>query len=754
MHPFHTLLAQLAKGMAWISGMLFLLLAFYMTGDALSRTLGGPFTGVSDQIAAFCLSLGATWALAQGVVSGTHVRSDVLLPLLPAPVKRWFGVLALAGLTVFAWMLAYSSFLLTMESHDMGSTVPQSIIDMQLYIPQAVSTFGFIVFAITALVSTLVAAGNGSYTDGERRALAVKLREIRNQMMSIVNRADGGGGYVFGGQGASSPPFVDTPTGVTFRGQGGEILASSSERLALTVDGEQTWLMARTGNGVFTTGPDGNLGGGGNQGTAWIGSGSITDPATLPYPAATPPGPSYTIEFTDTGSGITYDVLEDGNPIASGEPYANGKTIDIPGRGMSVTISGVPANGDTFRIGESESSLSIFDSLDRTIAALSSQNATGGVVKQAVNTGMTEIDSVLSNVQSARSAVGESLNRMEGIESRIGAQQRDGVAGDADIGAAKAAAKVAVFKHTARHADVGHQREVVLHRLLRRAEVDAAHHRRAHARRSRSAGGRAAHIAGRGDTGDGAGRWRGQANLVAGAGRERGQGERAEQVLACGVGGGGAQHRATGVQQLQRDAGHRRVGCGEGAAAVVRIEVHRAADLLRGRCLGEQVVDGRAVATGERDAGDLRHRLCATGRAAATAGPGQRRGAVGQPGRRGAVAAGDGVAGAGRHTREAEVAVGVGVHREVHRVAADVVAGQREGLHQVDGAARAGGAVQGATRATQRAIAHMQEEAAAARGDRQRPRMGCSHLQQQQRSKTGPRQLAGHALRHQGIEAV
>ena len=100
---------------------------------------------------------------------------------------------------------------------------------------------------------------------------------------------------------------------------------------------------------------------------------------------------------------------------------ADGKTIDIPGRGMSVTISGVPANGDTFRIGESESSLSIFDSLDRTIAALSSQNATGGVVKQAVNTGMTEIDSVLSNVQSARSAVGESLNRMEGIESRIGA---------------------------------------------------------------------------------------------------------------------------------------------------------------------------------------------------------------------------------------------------------------------------------------------------------------------------------------------
>ena len=99
----------------------------------------------------------ATWALAQGVVTGAHVRSDVLLPLLPVPVKRWFGVLALAGLTVFAWILAYSSYLLTMESYDMGSTVPQSIIEMQLYIPQAVSTVGFVVFAVTALLTTLVA---------------------------------------------------------------------------------------------------------------------------------------------------------------------------------------------------------------------------------------------------------------------------------------------------------------------------------------------------------------------------------------------------------------------------------------------------------------------------------------------------------------------------------------------------------------------------------------------------------------------
>jgi flagellar hook-associated protein 3 FlgL len=265
---------------------------------------------------------------------------------------------------------------------------------------------------------TLIAAGNGSYTDGERRALAVKLREIRNQLLSVSNRPDGGGGFVFGGQGSSNPPFVDTPNGVVFRGQGGEILASSSERLALTVDGQQTWLKARTGNGIFTTAEGGNTGGGANQGSAWINTGSVSSPADLPYPSGTPGTPAFSIQFT---SASTYSIFEDGTPIATGLNYASGKAIDIPGKGMTVTISGAPANGDTFVIGDSSNDLSVFDSLDRVIQSLSTTNASANSVRQAVNLGMTEVDNILGNIQSTRSAVGESLNRMEGIESRISA---------------------------------------------------------------------------------------------------------------------------------------------------------------------------------------------------------------------------------------------------------------------------------------------------------------------------------------------
>jgi flagellar hook-associated protein 3 FlgL len=264
---------------------------------------------------------------------------------------------------------------------------------------------------------TMVAAGNGSYSDSDRLALVAKLKEIRNQLLTVANTSDGGGGFVFGGQGSSSPPFVDTTTGVVFQGQPGESLASRDDHLNLTVDGQQVWLRAKSGNGVFTTAQGTNtVTGLANGGTGWISAGTVATPSQLPYPAT--PSPSYSLAFHVTGGTTTYDVLEDGNPIASGQPYGSGKQITIPGKGMAVAISGIPADGDSFNIKGAQNDLNIFSSLDKTIAALQGTNPKGGAVQQAVNTGMTEIDAALSSIQGARAAVGEQLNRMDSIQGR------------------------------------------------------------------------------------------------------------------------------------------------------------------------------------------------------------------------------------------------------------------------------------------------------------------------------------------------
>jgi flagellar hook-associated protein 3 FlgL len=282
----------------------------------------------------------------------------------------------------------------------------------------AESSLGNAVDLLQTARETMVTAGNGSYTDGERKALAIKMRDIRNQLLSVANRADGGGGFVFGGQGSSSPPFIETVSGVSFRGQSGESLASTGERLNLSVDGELIWLKGNSSaNGVFNTAPGTNTATGlANSGTGWISAGSVSSPSDVPYPAS--PSPSYSIAFNVSGGTTTYDVLEDGNTIASGVPYSSGKEIAIPGRGMAISITGAPANGDTFAVSEAGNNLNIFQSLDSMIASLETANQPGGAVQQAVNTGMAHLDAALTSLLSARAEVGEQLNRMDGIETR------------------------------------------------------------------------------------------------------------------------------------------------------------------------------------------------------------------------------------------------------------------------------------------------------------------------------------------------
>ena len=90
----------------------------------------------------------------------------------------------------------------------------------------------------------MVAAGNATYSDAERRDMGDALRGIRAQLLSIANQTDGAGVHLFGGQGAAQLPFVDAPGGVIYAGAPGETRSAGSEPLPLSLDGSVTWLQA------------------------------------------------------------------------------------------------------------------------------------------------------------------------------------------------------------------------------------------------------------------------------------------------------------------------------------------------------------------------------------------------------------------------------------------------------------------------------------------------------------------------------
>jgi len=254
----------------------------------------------------------------------------------------------------------------------------------------------------------LVAAGNTSYGPNERQGLAQQLAAIRAQLLQVVNRGDGAGNYLFGGQGVNAPPFVDAPGGVTYVATPGATHTASSEPMPLAADGRAAFLEARSGNGVFVTAA------GSVSGSAWIDAGGVSDPSALT-------GLPYSVQFT-VGAATTYTVLRNGvaTPLTN-VPYVAGQAIQIDG--MSFTVSGTPANGDNFTITPSGPNLSLFDTLDRAVAALGNPSLGAGALSQTVADGLRDVDAAALQLGSARADAGSWLQRIDNVESRAAGQK-------------------------------------------------------------------------------------------------------------------------------------------------------------------------------------------------------------------------------------------------------------------------------------------------------------------------------------------
>jgi flagellar hook-associated protein 3 FlgL len=260
---------------------------------------------------------------------------------------------------------------------------------------------------------TMVSAGNASYSDAERQGLANKLQGIRDQLLAIANRSDGAGGYLFSGQGSSNPPFLDQAGGVSYVGTPGTIQTGNLDNFQLTVDGRSAWEQARSGNGSFVTDANPNSIDPTQAAKGWIDSGSVTDPTKLTGQnyrvdiAGTAPAQTYTVTNTDTGAGV-----------ASGT-YKSGGAIQFDG--ISVAISGAPADGDNFSVAPATNSLKLFDVMDRAIAELKTPLRNAAQIQQSNVGRLRDMDAVMGNLSNIRSQVGEQLNGLDGTESRLAA---------------------------------------------------------------------------------------------------------------------------------------------------------------------------------------------------------------------------------------------------------------------------------------------------------------------------------------------
>jgi TRAP-type C4-dicarboxylate transport system permease small subunit len=144
-----TLISRLSMVMAWLSGLTFLLLAFYITVDTLGRSFGGPYSGFTDDISAFALAAAGTWASAHTLRGGAHVRIDLLLPHLPPPLRAWLDQLAIVLAGLFAALLASYAWELAAGSYSLGAR-SISMLQAPLVVPQGLLAFGLTMLAVQA----------------------------------------------------------------------------------------------------------------------------------------------------------------------------------------------------------------------------------------------------------------------------------------------------------------------------------------------------------------------------------------------------------------------------------------------------------------------------------------------------------------------------------------------------------------------------------------------------------------------------
>jgi len=309
--------------------------------------------------------------------------------------------------------------------------------EAQLQLNLADSTMGSFVNLVQDMQQRLVQAGNGSYSDSQRAALAQGLQGDLNQMIGLANTTDGQGGYLFAGSQQSAAPFSQTGNNVTYRGDSTlqSIQVSQNRQLQIKFSGDDLFQKIRPGNGSFVTSANA-----GNTGTGLIDAGSVANPAALT-------GHTYAISFTVSGSATTYQVQDttSNTTVASGN-YTSPTTLSFAGQ--QVTVSGAPASGDTFTVAPAQYQ-SIFTTVANAIAALqqpAQAPAANAQLQTAIGSALSSAGQALDHLSLKQAQIGnqlQQLNLYSTLNDDRTLQANSALSSIQDVDYAKAASQLA-----------------------------------------------------------------------------------------------------------------------------------------------------------------------------------------------------------------------------------------------------------------------------------------------------------------------
>jgi flagellar hook-associated protein 3 FlgL len=114
---------------------------------------------------------------------------------------------------------------------------------------QAEQTLGQTTEVMQMLREGAVQIGNATLSAGDRAMIITQFKGYRDELLSLANRPDGSGGYLFGGQGSRSAPFVDGAS-VIYQPDVGEQQVGMDSDTPTSLDGRATFMNLPAGAGT------------------------------------------------------------------------------------------------------------------------------------------------------------------------------------------------------------------------------------------------------------------------------------------------------------------------------------------------------------------------------------------------------------------------------------------------------------------------------------------------------------------------
>lgn len=262
--------------------------------------------------------------------------------------------------------------------------------------------------SIIQRVSELAIQANSStLSSTDKQAIATELTQLNQQLLDLANSKDSNGEYLYAGYSSRTQPF-------SRNGAGTVVYSGDQAARNVQVSASQYMTDGDTGQSVFMAIPDGNGTFSLSANAANTGSAVIT--GQVQNRAAWVPD-NYTLTFSSATDWQVTDSATPANVVASGSNYAAGNAITF--NGVSVSLTGAPAAGDTFTVAQSQNK-DVFSTIDALVSALKAPSGTAAEQAQyqnAVNAVQSNLSQAETSLLGVRSSVGARLASLQTVET-------------------------------------------------------------------------------------------------------------------------------------------------------------------------------------------------------------------------------------------------------------------------------------------------------------------------------------------------